>query len=86
MMGYILGLYDSFPKIRGPQYRPQHTIVLIIGTPKTVPLMLGNPHVFTGKGLVRVEPQFPFDFQVFYSSTANAKPYSICRALIKGKP
>ena len=28
--------------MRGPQYRPQYTIVLIIGTPKTVPLILGN--------------------------------------------
>ena len=27
------------------QYRPQNTIVLIIGTPKKVPLMLGNPQV-----------------------------------------
>ena len=35
----------KFPKIRGPQYRPQNTIVLIMGTPKRVPLILGNPHV-----------------------------------------
>ena len=34
-----------FPKIRGPQYRPQYIIVLIIGTPKKVPLILGNPHI-----------------------------------------
>ena len=34
-----------FPKIRGPQYRPQNIIVLIIGTPKRVPLILGNPHL-----------------------------------------
>ena len=33
----------SFPKIRIPQYRPQYTIALIIGTPKRVPLILGNP-------------------------------------------
>ena len=25
-----------FPKIRGPQYRPQNTIILNIGTPKKV--------------------------------------------------
>ena len=31
------------PKRRGPQYRPQNTIVLIRGTPKKVPLILGNP-------------------------------------------
>ena len=29
-----------FPKRRGPQYRPQNTIVLIIGTPKKAPLIL----------------------------------------------
>ena len=28
--------------MRGPQYRPQNTIVLLIGTPKRVPLILGN--------------------------------------------
>ena len=32
-----------FPKIRGPQYRPQNTIILNIGTPKKVPLIMGNP-------------------------------------------
>ena len=37
--------HGSFPRIGGPQYRPQHTIVLIIGTPKIVPLILGNPHI-----------------------------------------
>ena len=31
--------------IRGPQYRPKYTIVLIMGTPKKVPLILGNPLV-----------------------------------------
>ena len=30
---------------RGPQYRPQNTIVLIIGIPKKVPLILGNPQI-----------------------------------------
>ena len=28
--------------MRGPQYRPQNTIVLIIGTPNKVPVILGN--------------------------------------------
>ena len=28
---------------RGPQYRPQYTIILIMGTPKMVPLILGKP-------------------------------------------
>ena len=29
----------------GTQYRPQNIIVLIIGTPKMVPLILGNLHI-----------------------------------------
>ena len=29
----------------GPQYRPQNTIILIIGTPKKVPLILGTTHI-----------------------------------------
>ena len=28
----------------GPQYGPQNTIILIMGTPKKVPLILGNYH------------------------------------------
>ena len=31
--------------MRGPQYRPQNTIVLIMRTPKWVSLILGNPHI-----------------------------------------
>ena len=38
-----LSLYMVIYQIRGPQYRPQNTIILIIGTPKMVPLILGNP-------------------------------------------
>ena len=34
----------SFPKIGEPQDRPQNAIVLIMGTPKKVPIILGNPH------------------------------------------
>ena len=30
---------------REPQYRPQHTISLMTGTSKRVPLILGNPRV-----------------------------------------
>ena len=30
---------------KGTQYGPQNTIVLIIWTPKKVPLILGNPHM-----------------------------------------
>ena len=29
-------------KMGGPQYRPQNTVVLILGTPKMVPLILGK--------------------------------------------
>ena len=32
--------------MRGPQYRPQNTIVLRVGTPKMVPLILRNPHIY----------------------------------------
>ena len=35
----------EFLKMRGPKYRPPNTIVLIIGTPKMVPPILGNPHM-----------------------------------------
>ena len=35
----------QFPKIRGPQYRPQYTIILIMGKPNKVPLILGNLHL-----------------------------------------
>ena len=28
-----------------PQYRPQNILVRIIGTPKKVPLIWGNPHI-----------------------------------------
>ena len=30
---------------KGTQYRPQYTIVLIIGIPRKVPLILGNPQI-----------------------------------------
>ena len=36
----------SSPIIRVPQYRPQNTTSLIIGTPKMVPLIWGNLHMF----------------------------------------
>ena len=34
--------------MRGPQHNPQYTIFLIVGTPKRVPLILGNPYVSAG--------------------------------------
>ena len=34
-----------FPKIEVPRYRRQNTIILIMGTPKQVPVSLGNPHI-----------------------------------------
>ena len=39
----------------GPQYRPQYTIVLLMGTPKLVPLIWGNPHMETGNKMGLVE-------------------------------
>ena len=39
------------PIIRGPQYRPKNSIVLITGTPKMVPRILGNPHLGLRAGL-----------------------------------
>ena len=36
--------YTEISPKRGPQYRPQNTVTLIMGgTPKDVPLILGNP-------------------------------------------
>ena len=40
IMWYIV--IREFPKIGGPQYTPQNTIVLITGAPKKVSLILGN--------------------------------------------
>ena len=37
--------------IREPQYRPQNTIVLIMGTPQMVTLISGNYHVFDASSL-----------------------------------
>ena len=39
-------VYGSFPKIGGPQYGPQNTIILIMGTLNKVPLILGNPPIY----------------------------------------
>ena len=35
---------------KGPQYRPQNTMAIIIGTPKRGTPNLGNPHVGFGDG------------------------------------
>ena len=32
-------------QIRGPQCRASNTLILTIGTPKMVPLILGDPHI-----------------------------------------
>ena len=37
--------YEYGTCIRGPQYRPQNTIILHIGTPKLATLMLGNSRI-----------------------------------------
>ena len=41
-------VYMVLSQNRGPQYRPIYIIVLHIGTPKRVPLILGNPHIGWG--------------------------------------
>ena len=43
------GSMCQFPKIGGPRYRPQNTLVLLIRPPKKVPLLLGNSHVLDGQ-------------------------------------
>ena len=50
----FLRIIQLFPKTWDPNtyiciYRPQNTIVLIIGTPRKVPIILGKPHIFAGK-------------------------------------
>ena len=45
MIDFAAGIW-YFPKIKVPQYRPQYIIVLIMGTTKRVPLILGNPYIF----------------------------------------
>ena len=35
-------------KNRGNQYRPQQILVLMLGTPRKLPLILGNPHIRLG--------------------------------------
>ena len=41
------------PKIGETQYRPKNTIVLIMGTPKRVPLISGNPHLLPQSRLMK---------------------------------
>ena len=48
----------SFPKKRGTQYRPQNTIILIIGTPKKVPLILGKLHLVSSQEAMKDMPKF----------------------------
>ena len=40
----LVAFMRYFPKTRVPQYRPQYTIILNMGTPKKVPLIFGNSH------------------------------------------
>ena len=39
-------IYMVVSQNRGPQYRPQNIVVLIVGTPKVVHPILGNPHMY----------------------------------------
>ena len=45
IMGTIRVSIWYFPKTGGPQYKTQDTTILTMGTPKKVPLILGNPHM-----------------------------------------
>ena len=45
------GYYMVDSQNRGPQCRPQYTIILIIGTPKMIPIILGNPQISKCKAL-----------------------------------
>ena len=40
----IMGLYKVVSHNKGTLYRPQYTIILIMGTLNKVPLILGNTH------------------------------------------
>ena len=50
---------------REPQYKPQNTIGLIMGTPKRVPMILGNTHVCLER---------PLDLDVFSTCRSPKVP------------
>ena len=39
----VQGVYGSFPKIREPQYKPQNTMIFIMGTPTRSPYFWETP-------------------------------------------
>ena len=43
ILHYYLAKTWQFPIIGAPQYKPENTTLLLIGTPKSVPIILGNP-------------------------------------------
>ena len=45
MRGSVFWIW-SFAKIGGPPYRPQNTIILLVGTLQNAPSIVGFPHVF----------------------------------------
>ena len=47
----------------GTQYSPLNTVVLIIGPPKMVPLILGNPRMHDKDAIVSALRGPDFDFQ-----------------------
>ena len=72
-IGVVLGLYWDNGKGNGnyymvvsqnPQYRPQNTIILIIGTPKMVPLILGNPNPYKTPYIIPVSISFSIFFSI----------------------
>ena len=53
-------VYLAVSKNRGPQNRPQYTMILVIRTPKEGPLIFGNPHliVWLGDGAKPIAVEF----------------------------
>ena len=48
----------QLPKLRGPQYRPHYSIILVTGAPKKVLLIFGNSHM-GNIGTVYCSPETP---------------------------
>ena len=49
----LVDVYVVVSQKREPLYRPQYSIILIMGTPNMVLLILGNPHVVCGTQRIR---------------------------------
>ena len=63
--------------MRGPQYRSPNTIILIMGAPKRVPLILGNPQIVNPK---------PLDLLLWLGNPRDAFWWARTGSLKKGCP